>query len=213
MKKTLLGKVTFVLTCVCLCLFIAVKILDVWGFGRAIGGFENMMNVFSVAFRQGEGMAVLSYGCKTFILPIIWTWGGFLYIFAIKNNKPIKKSVCLYSAMTVFIDFILMVSTNNGFFLLPVVRCGFLIVLILLFLELKKAGYRKGIYITFGLTYIFTFICVIVYMMNAVSILSTDTGISLFYALITYMMLPAVFLVVAVLMLGYILFPEKYIGA
>ena len=213
MKKTLLGKVTFGLTCVCLCLFFAVKILDICGLGRSLGGFENMMKFFIEAYKQGDGMTGLVFACKTFLLPIIWIWAGLLYILTIKSNRPIKEFVCLFSALAVFAEFLLLVAGNNRFFWQLAARCGFVIVFVLLFLELKKAGFRRWIYITFGLTYILTLVYVIRYMINVIRILSADAGIELFYAALAYIIHPAVFLVVAVLVLGYILFPEKYMEA
>ncbi|MBQ8596729.1 MAG: hypothetical protein IJ409_02960 [Lachnospiraceae bacterium] len=208
MKKTRLGKITFVLTCVCLTLFIVVKILDVWGLGRALDGFENMTKVIATALGQGELKSVLILFGKTFVIPIIWTLVGFLYAFAIKKCKPIKQSVCVVSALAVLAELILLMAGSNRYFWQLATRICFIIVFVLLFLELKKSGLRRGIYIAFGLTYMLTLVYVIVYMINVMRVLETDTA---FYAILAYILLPVVFLSVVILVLGYILFPEKYI--
>ena len=196
------------MTCVCLALFIVVKILDVWGLGRALGGFENMTKFMATASEQGKPLTVLVFFAKTFVIPIVWALVGLLYVFAIKNSKPIKQPVCLASALAVLAELILLMASGNQYFWQLMTRICFMIVFVLLFLELKRAGLRKGIYITFALTYILTLGYVIRYMVNVIHVLEIDTA---FYAILAYILLPVVFLSVVILVLGYILFPEKYI--
>ncbi len=208
MKKTRLGKITFVLICVCLVLFIVVKIWDVWGLGRALGGFENMTKFMATASGQGKVASVLIFFGKTFVIPIIWTLVGLLYVFAIKKCKPIKQSVCLASALAVLAELILLVMGGNRYFWQLTTRICFIIVFALLFLELKKSGLRRGIYIAFGLTYMLTLVYVIRYVISMIRVLNIET---VFYAIFAYILLPMVFLSVVILVLGYILFPKKYI--
>ena len=208
MKKTRLGKVTFVLAGICLALFMAVKILDVWSLGRTLGGLKNMTKFIATASEQGKGMSVLIFLSKSFVIPIVWTLVGSLYVLAIKKCNPIKQSVCVASALAVLAELILLVAGGNGYFGQLSTRVCFIIVFVLLFLELKKSGFRKWIYITFGFTYMLTLGYVVLHMINVIQVFDIDIA---FYAILTYLLLPVVFLSVAILVMGYILFPEKYI--
>lgn len=210
MKKTGLGKGTFVLTCICLALFVIVKILDLWSLGCTFGGFENLMKFAKTASGQGKLLTVLIFFGKTFVIPIIWTLVGLCYVFAVKNCKPIKQTVYLGSALAVLAEFILLVTGSNRYFWQLTTRVCFMIVFVLLFFELKKSGLRRWIYISMGLTYVLTFIYVIRYMINVISVLDIDIA---FYAILAYILLPVVFLVACALGWGYILFPEKYTEA
>jgi len=210
MKKTRLGKVTFVLVCVCLALFVTVKILDVWGLGRNLGGFHNMTRIIAITSGQGEVMNVLLLLGKIFVIPVIWTLVGFFYVLGMKRCKPIKQGICLASALAVLAEFILLAAGEGRYFWQLMIRICFVIVFMLLFLEFKKSGFRRWIFITFGLTYTITLVYVIRYMINVIRVWDMNTA---FYVSLAYILLPVVFLIVCVLALGYILFPEKYIEA
>ena len=71
MKKTHLGKVTFVLTCICLALFVGVKILEVYGFGRGIGGFDNFSKFLTTAYGQGAQVRTLVLLANMSVIPVV----------------------------------------------------------------------------------------------------------------------------------------------
>lgn len=211
MKKTLWGKITFALVCVCLILYTVKIILDVWGMVRNAGGFESIMAVASL---QG-GLATVIIVCfNILVFPVLLVLTGFGYAFAIGKNKYIKRPLCMVTAVVVLLEIVCRLAGGNRSAWQLVPRIGVVIVFTLLFLELKKAGFRRWIYIAAGCLYGIMFVQAVLCIINIIRTFDSLIGEGLIYmgyALIEYMILPVLFPVVCALVVGYVLFPEKYI--
>ena len=213
MTKTLWGKITFALVCVCLFLYTVTIIVGVWSVVHNAGGFESVMAVGSL---QG-GLATLLVLCfKVLVFPVILLLIGFAYAFSIGKNKYIKWSLCMVTAVIVLLELVCILAGGNRSFWQLAPRIGVVIVFTLLFLELKKAGFRRGIYIASGCLYGIMFVQAVLRIINIIRMfgsLIAEGPIYMGYALIEYMILPVLFPVVCALVVGYALFPEKYIEA
>ena len=213
MKKTLCGKVAFALLCVCLILYTVKIILDVWGMVRNAGGFESIMAVTSL---QG-GLATVIIVCfNVLVFPVLLVLNGLGYAFAIGKNTYIKPLLCMITAIVVLLEIVCRLAGGNRSSWLLVPRIGVVIVFTLLFLELNKTGFRRWIYITAGCLCGIMFVQAAWRMINIIRTFDSLIGgglVYMGYALIEYMILPVLFLMVCALVVGYVLFPEKYIEA
>ena len=209
--KKISGKVTFALVCVCLFLYTVKIILDVWGVVRNAGGFESIMAVCSL---QGGLTTVIIVCCNVLVFPVLLVLNGLGYAFAIGKNKYIKRPLCMVTAVVVLLEIVCMLAGGNRSSWQLVPRIGVVIVFVLLFLELKKTGFRRWIYITAGCLYGIMLVQAALRIVNIIRTFDSLIGgglIYMGYVLIEYMILPVLFPVVCALVVGHILFPEKYI--
>ncbi len=215
MKKTLLGKITFILACIFLFMYISGKIYAIWMVGNRLGGWDNLMNL-SLSIGGYGTVKIIS---NNFIMPIIWSIIYAIYIFAIWKNKKIERFIFAVTALAISVEMVFYILDNlygNGIisFLPLLLRIGFLLAFIMLFMGWTKELLKKIVYAVLCGSYICTLAYVLIlYIRNMTALIqmsNSSQGIMRVFEYAGYFMFPILELVVYALIISYILFPAKH---
>ena len=131
----------------------------------------------------------------------------------------IKKDLSRYSPPKDLLLFFIIEnlgSYHNSIPILPLLlRSGFFLGFVLLFIDYAKHSLKKILYFVLGCSFIGTGIYWMVGFKNRLAAIMQNTemeqGLVNIYIYLEYLILPSLGLVVSGLVLGYILFPEKYL--
>ena len=214
--KSKLRKITFWLLCVFIVLYAFTKICMVWELGNRFGGWRNIIDM---SLSGGTYVIIKIFG-ESFALPIIYGIVCFVYLIEIKQKNRIRRYVSAVTALAILIEMLFFIIANLGSYhnsipILPLLlRSGFFLGFVLLFIDYAKHSLQKILYFVLGCSFIGTGIYWIAGFKNGLAAIMQNTemeqGFVTIYIYLEYLILPILGLVVSGLILGYILFPEKY---
>lgn len=223
--KNRLGKVTFVL----LCIFLAKCAFDIILSWRLVYMMGDWDMIKAVVFSDGVVSFLRSLDNPFCVGNIICLAIVLVYTIKIIQNKRINRFVYVFTALAILVDIFfdtIYWNEMSGFgdifvcVLLFLLKCFCFISFILLFARYNNEKIKKAVRITLGSTYICTAIYFIIngliflffrvlsqyqYIGDMISV--SDVILWLLGGVIW----PIFVLIVGGLVLGYILFPEKYI--
>lgn len=216
MKKTNLGKITFLLVCLLTLVYIFVKAYTAWYVCDIFGGWDGLIDIFSTV-HIADVIKFISY---IIIVPVAWCVVHLTYVYKIAVGDNIKRTAFVITAIAILGEMVVLVSRNHyddSFvsFIELGSRIGFLIAFVLLIVGINKASMRNILYVILG----FSCICSAVYMViyfknNFASITRTMEsveGVGIIALCGEYYVLPVLKLLVSILIMGYIVSPHKYI--
>lgn len=215
--KNKLGQITFLLSCLYAILFICVSICDVWVLSVRYDGWDNIIDM---CISTGIYAMIKMIG-EYVVVPIICCIVSLIYVIKIGQNKKINRFIYIITALAILVEMFVYIYTNinsylNSVPILPLlIRCGFFLTFVLLYIDYTKNFLRKIIYVIVGCSFIGNVVYMIMHYINILTpirqIIETEQGLELIYIYLNYLILPALSLIVSGLVLYYILFPEKYL--
>lgn len=215
MKKTFWGKITFLLACVFVIIYIFVKICNLWILGVTFEGWNNIIDM-SLSIRGYGTVRIIS---ENFVVPIICCIVCLIYIFEIGRNKLINRFVFVVTALAIFVEMLFYILDNinrdNMIPFLPLLlRIGFFLAFVLFIMGGLKNYCKKILYVVLGCSFVGTAIYLVMHYKHNLTAIIQNTeylqGIQIIYMYSEYFILPILGLVVCGLVICYTLFPEKY---
>lgn len=214
--KSKLGKITFLLLCVFIVLYVFMEICTVWMLGDRFDGWRNIIDM---SLSGGTYVIIKIFG-ESFALPIISSIVCFIYLIEIRQGRRIHRFVFAVTALAILAEMLFFIITNLGSYLnsvpiLPLLlRSGFFLGFVLLFIDYAKQSLKKILYFVLGCSFAGSVIYWMVGFKNGLASImqniEMERGLVSVYIYLESLILPILGLVVSGLVLGYILFPEKY---
>ncbi len=216
-KKNSLGKITLVMLSVFTAVFIFTKSCDIWSANNMFDGLDNL---FKYAKEYG-GLTIAKFVCELFVLPIMWSVICVIYIMQIAGNKFANKSIYASTILAILVQVscyvIDCVNVDKKISAVWVLLCiGFLLSFIMLFMVCTKELPGKILYIVLGCSLLGTVINMIVGYKTSMTVIIQELEHADFWGkviLSIYFSTPLFGVVALVLVMGYILFPKKYLEA
>ncbi len=215
--KNKLSKITLLLTCIFIILFVLVRIYTVWMLGVRFDGWNNIIDMCLLM----EDYAIVKMIGENFVIPTICCIVSLIYVIKIGQSKRINRPVYIITTMAILVEMLFYIYSNinsylNSVPILPLLfRSGFLLAFVLLFMDCSKQLLRKMIYIVLGCLFVGAVIYMIMdYKNNLTSIMQSVEmlqGLEKIYMYLETLILPVWGVIVSGLVLCYILFPEKYL--
>ena len=228
MKNTL-GKSTFLLICISVILYIFITIASIWSLSVSFDGWGNIVNM-SISMGMGNYFLVKMIG-ENFVIPFIVCMVSLWYLIVIGQGKRIERPVYMITALALLVEMIFFIyrminsyymqSSEYYHYSVPItqfiIRVGFLLAFILLFTDNSRQVLKKPIYLILGCSYAGAVAFLIISLKNSLSALlqyqETEQGLILLYGYTEDFLFPVVSILTCGLLIGYILFPERYLEA
>lgn len=216
MLKNKLGKITCLLLCVFIVLYFLIEICTVCMLGDRFDGWRNIIDM---SLSGGAYVIIKIFG-ESFALPIICGIVCFIYLIEIRQEKRIHRFVFAVTALAIMVETLFFIITNLGSYhnsvpIFPLIfRGGFFLGFVLLFIDYAKQSLKKVLYFVMGCSFVGTLIYLMMSFKDSLTAImqniEMERGLVTIYIYLEYFILPILGLVVSGLVLGYILFPEKY---
>lgn len=216
--KNRLGKVTFGLLCSFLVVYLLYNVYSLWTFFKMMGDWETFIYMCNTLKFTG----LISIIHNFLVGPTICWAIGLIYTIIIGKGKPVNRFVYMITALAVFDNLFFAIfpfDKITGFFYIFMevffwfILIAYCICFVLLFVQDKKQKNIKTIRIALISTYICTFVYGIIgFIYNIARHLIVSTEI-VFYNVCSIFLwngLRFVLFVIGGLVLGYILFHQKY---
>ncbi len=216
MKKTKLGKITFLLVCLLTFTFVFVKAYTIWNACDIFGGWKGLMDALSELYVS----AAIKFICYIIIIPAIWSLVYLMYVYKIAIGENIKRTVFVITALVIVGEMAVLVSRNYyddsiASFIEVGSRIGFIIAFVLLTVGISKTPIRNILYVILGFSCICAAVYMVIYFKNnfgdILHIIESEKGVTVFALCGECYVLPVLKLLASILIMGYIVVPSKYI--
>ena len=209
MKKTRLGKITFVFACVYVIFFVATKIREICIINEVMGSWKEIMEAADTVGK----FAVADMIARTFVFPALLLILYLIYTVHIGQNKRIQRPVFALTAfiLLIYIIYLILKGYFSSLYLYASIGFALGFVLLCFGFETGKKSFQYAIYGIFTCSYIVIFVCVIMQVWSLGKVIRTATGLYLAEVVIRGGIGPVFSALVCLAVLGYVLFPKKYI--
>ncbi len=200
--------------CIYTAVFICIKFLDVWTMSRSVDGLSNC---FKYANEAG-GAVLTKFICDYFVLPILWSVICIIYIIQLLCNKSANKAIYGSTIIAILAQVCFYIVSCNivdrEISVVWVLICiGFFLSFSMLFMDWTKGLLGKVLYVILGCSLLGIVIHMIMgYKTNMSTIVQyfENEGFWIKVVCILDSSVPLLGVIAMVLIMGYIVFPEKY---
>lgn len=226
MKKNVLGKITFVLVFAMAIVYTVTKLYIAWYMGDSFGGWDIFLE-FAGAVSDSYKYNVLS---ELLFLPIMWSILCVVYAIYIGKNKRANRILYVGTALVILADSIFYIIQLKKYYKMDLgvtdisfaplfIRIGFLLAVIILCIGITKKGFDIALGSILGCSVMGALVYMIVWYKRNMSVLIEEVieeihgfedmiGVMEFAE---YCIIPILGFIVGALIIGYILFPTKYL--